>query len=430
MRSIIKSFAWFFVCVLITVFGICSGQATASADNTITAVRLGKIDLQGNSALRLVIETEKPLAAKLLLLDEPWRFVVDSAGLSWNVPGLPASGQFSDGLVIAYRFGKPKAGLGRLVLEMNAPASPERVFALPPYESGGNRLVIDLLDKGLKRFKLAQEALRTDGYAAIEPNEARASHGASKSASLPVVQQSAVTNPTPRPASLERKWIVAIDAGHGGKDPGAIGHAGTKEKEITLAAAKQLAVDLIETGKVSARLIRSSDKFYRLRKRIEIARDMGADLFISLHADSAPRKAARGISIFTLSDTASDEEAAYIARQENKADLVGGPDLAGEDPAAANALLSMFQRETMNESSRLASAILSEIHDMPGGDKRGHRFAGFAVLKSPDVPSVLVEMGFLSNKEDEKNLNTERYRRELTQRLSKAIVSYLTSASP
>ena len=145
-----------------------------------------------------MIETEKPLVAKLLLLDEPWRFVVDSAGLSWNVPGLPASGQFSDGLVIAYRFGKPKAGIGRLVLEMNAPASPERVFALPPYESGGNRLVIDLLDKGLKRFKLAQEALRTDGYAAIEPNEARASHGASKSASLP--QSSSQLSPILPPA--------------------------------------------------------------------------------------------------------------------------------------------------------------------------------------------------------------------------------------
>ena len=214
------------------------------------------------------------------------------------------------------------------------------------------------------------------------------------------------------------------------KRQGAVGLAGTKEKEITLAAAQQLASDLLKTGKVSSRLIRSSDQFYKLRQRIEIARDMGADIFISLHADSAPRKAARGISVFTLSDKASDKEAAYIAQQENKADLVGGPDLAAEDPAAANALLSMFQRETMNESSRLAAAILNEIRDMPGGNERGHRFAGFAVLKSPDIPSVLVEMGFLSNKEDEKNLNSERYRDKLTQRLSTAIVSYLTSASP
>ena len=292
-------------------------------------------------------------------------------------------------------------------------------------------MVIDLIDRGLTRFKLAQKTLQMNGYNVIRPNEMKSTDKIAKSTLFPqpIGQQAPVTTPSPRPLLSEKKWIVAIDAGHGGKDPGALGHAGTKEKEITLAAAKQLAADLSDTGKVSARLIRSSDKFYKLRQRIDIARNMGADLFISLHADSAPRKAARGISIFTLSDKASDKEAAYIARQENKADLVGGPDLAVEDPAAADALLSMFQRETMNESSRLAAAIVNEIRDMPGGDKRGHRFAGFAVLKSPDVPSVLVEMGFLSNKEDEKNLNSEHYRRKLTQRLSKAIVSYLANAS-
>lgn len=414
-----------------TVLGVWSGPKAAPVDNNVTGMRLGEIDLKGRVALRLVIETDKPLEAKLLLLENPWRLVVDSTGLSWNVPGLSASGQLLSSPAIAYRFGQPKAGTGRLVFELIAPYSPERVFALPPRKAGGHRLVIDLIDRGLTRFKLAQKTLQMNGYNVIRPNEMKSTDKIAKSTLFPqpIGQQAPVTTPSPRPLLSEKKWIVAIDAGHGGKDPGALGHAGTKEKEITLAAAKQLAADLSDTGKVSARLIRSSDKFYKLRQRIDIARNMGADLFISLHADSAPRKAARGISIFTLSDKASDKEAAYIARQENKADLVGGPDLAVEDPAAADALLSMFQRETMNESSRLAAAIVNEIRDMPGGDKRGHRFAGFAVLKSPDVPSVLVEMGFLSNKEDEKNLNSEHYRRKLTQRLSKAIVSYLANAS-
>ena len=402
-----------------------------SAENDVIGMRLGEVNFEGSPALRLVIETDKPLDAQLLLLNNPWRLVVDSDGLSWNVLGLASSGQLSSGPATAYRFGHPKVGTGRLVVEMNAPASPERVFTLPPREVGGHRLVIDLIDKGLTRFKLAQKSLVANGLAVIKSNKAQAVDIAAEPAALPqpVSQHGKVASPVPRPSAPDRKWIVAIDAGHGGKDPGAVGLAGTKEKEITLAAAQQLASDLRKTGKVSSRLIRSSDQFYKLRQRIEIARDMGADLFISLHADSAPRKAARGISVFTLSDIASDKEAAYIAQQENKADLVGGPDLAVEDPAAANALLSMFQRETMNESSRLAAEILNEIRDMPGGDKRGHRFAGFAVLKSPDIPSVLVEMGFLSNKEDEKNLNSERYRHKLTQRLSKAIVSYLTSAS-
>ena len=405
------------------------GQIALAADNQLTGMRLGMIELNGAPALRIVIETRQPATAKLLLLNEPWRLVVDSPGLTWDIAELQSAGTLSNGPASAYRFGYPEPGTGRLVIEMNAPASPERTFTLPPRDKGGYRLVIDLVDKGPTRFKLAQRSLQKDGYIITSAGHRPPKDAPADLADVrqPSSQQVSVASPVPRPAKLNRKWIIAIDAGHGGKDPGALGQRGTKEKDITLAAAKQLASDLNKTGKVSARLIRSSDKFLKLRQRIAIARDMGADMFISLHADSAPRKSARGISVFTLSDTASDKEAAYIARQENKADLVGGPDLAGEDPAAANALLSMFQRETMNESSRLAAAILNQIKDMPGGDKRGHRFAGFAVLKSPDVPSVLVEMGFLSNAQDEKNLNSERYRRKLTQRLAKAIVTYLTT---
>jgi len=420
---------------LLLLMGAGVGQIAKAADNQLTGMRLGLIDLNDTPALRVVLETSQPAPAQLLLLDEPWRLVIDSPDLGWGVSGLQSAGPLSSGPATAYRFGHPEPGTGRLVIEMSAPASPERAFTLPPRENGGYRLVIDLVDKGPTRFKLAQRSLKKDSYTIASAGHLPPDDTAPQQTELqqPSNQQvavpSPVPSPVPRPAQLKRKWIVAIDAGHGGKDPGALGRGGTKEKEITLAAAKQLASDLNKTGKVSARLIRSSDKFYKLRQRIAMARDMGADVFISLHADSAPRKAARGISVFTLSDTASDKEAAYIARQENKADLVGGPDLAVEDPAAANALLSMFQRETMNESSRLAAAILSQIRDLPGGDKRGHRFAGFAVLKSPDVPSVLVEMGFLSNAEDEKNLNSERYRRKLTQRLAKAIVTYLATPS-
>ena len=432
MRKVGRFLTRFFMCILLSVFALWPWQASMSAENDVIGMRLGEIDFRGSPAFRLVIETNNPLNARLLLLNDPWRLVIDSAGLNWNVSGLASSGALSGGLATAYRFGQPKAGTGRLVLEMNVPASPERVFALPPSESSRHRFVIDLNDTGLARFELAQKSLREIGYKVIQSNQALEVGATDNSVPLSqsVSRQGDVKNSISLSSTTERKWIVAIDAGHGGKDPGAIGMGGTKEKEITLAAAQQLADHLQKNSEISPRLIRSSDRFYKLRQRIEIARNMGADLFISLHADSAPRKAARGISVFTLSNKASDKEAAYIAQQENKADLVGGPDLAVEDPAAANALLSMFQRETMNESSRLAAVILSEIDDMPGGDKRGHRFAGFAVLKSPDIPSVLVEMGFLSNKEDEKNLNSERYRRKLTQRLSKAIVAYLTSVSP
>ena len=175
---------------------------------------------------------------------------------------------------------------------------------------------------------------------------------------------------------------------------------------------------------------RSDDRYLKLRQRINLARRQQADVFISLHADAAPSSKARGISIFTLSDTASDKEAALLAQNENKADLIGCPDLAVEDPEAADELLRMFQRESMNQSTYLASTILRHIRDMPGGDKRGHRFAGFAVLKAPDMPSVLVEMGFITNRQDEANLKTAEYRAKLAERLARAIVAYLVEYGP
>ena len=435
MTLIVNVLRRLLIVLLVLLAGAGQSQMAMAADNQLTGMRIGMIDLNDTPALRVVIETSQPVPAQLLLLDDPWRLVVDSPDLNWNVSGLSAAGALSSGPATGYRFGYPQPGTGRLVIEMNAPASPERAFTLPPRDGGGYRLVIDLVDKGPTRFKLAQRSLKKDNFTisssagSAQPLSSGEENTKQADVQQPANQSVSVPAPISRPVQLNRKWIVAIDAGHGGKDPGALGRGGTREKDITLAAAKQLAADLNKTGKISARLIRDSDKYYRLRERIAIARDMGADMFISLHADSAPRKAARGISVFTLSDKASDKEAAYIAKQENKADLVGGPDLAVEDPAAANALLSMFQRETMNESSRLAAAILSQIKDLPGGDKRGHRFAGFAVLKSPDVPSVLVEMGFLSNTEDEKNLNSKSYRRKLSQRLAAAIVNYLSAPS-
>ena len=227
-----------------------------------------------------------------------------------------------------------------------------------------------------------------------------------------------------------RRWVVFIDAGHGGKDPGAIGKSGTREKAVTLAAARDLAKQLEATGKIRPILARHDDRYLRLRERIRLARRQHSDVFISLHADSAQSGKARGISVFTLSDTASDKEAAALARKENKADLIGGPDLGTEDPDAAGELLRMFQRESMNQSAYLAAAIMTKIRDMPGGDRRGHRVAGFAVLKAPDMPSVLIEMGFLSNRDDEKNLRNSDYLRKLNSRLTIAITNYLNLYGP
>jgi len=222
--------------------------------------------------------------------------------------------------------------------------------------------------------------------------------------------------------------VVFIDAGHGGKDPGAISVSGIKEKDITLKAAKELAKLLSASGKVRVVLSRDGDVYHKLRQRISLARGEKADVFISLHADAAENKKARGVSVFTLSDTASDKEAERLASRENKADLIGGPDLGTTDPEIGSALLSMFQRESMNQSSVLAAHILQEFEGLPT-PQRGHRFAGFAVLKSPDVPSVLIEMGFLTNKKDERNLNKGAYRSDLMERITRAVLRYLEASN-
>lgn len=430
---------------IIMVIGLAGiGQdVSANGDNAVIGMRLGNIKIDSQPATRLVIETQDPVAARMSLLTDPYRLVVDMPETTWQVDGLPDAGGLSNNPVHAYRFGVPQAGTGRLVFEMNAPAVPARAFALPP-NGGGYRLVIDMTESGKTAFLVAAGALRNSGstvFGGAAKDDDTASAQTAKTPTVRVIRQTMSAMPSGLekneryvdikiPVSRPHRWIVFIDAGHGGKDPGAIGRAGTKEKHITLAAALELASQLQATGQIQAKLARTDDRYLKLRQRISLAREHNADLFISLHADSADSKSAHGISVFTLSETASDKEAAALARNENKADLIGGPDLGAEDPDAANELLRMFQRESMNQSTHFASAILRQIRDLPGGDRRGHRFAGFAVLKAPDMPSVLVEMGFLSNRKDEANLNKKAYRRELVTRLRRAILAYLHENGP
>ena len=428
------------------VFGqLCTSGTVNAAENGLTGLRLGSVSVDGQSALRLVVETSTPATVKMSLLTAPYRLVIDMRDVAWQIDSLPPKGRLDRPPATAFRFGQLEPGTGRLVIEMTSPAAPFRAFALPPNKSG-HRLVIDMADNGRTAFQVAAAALRESqpiqfGGAELT-NDQRAVGAEMK------MVASAITPPTPKPKQAKlavtvtpavgvpkpqkrpNRWVVFIDAGHGGKDPGAIGRAGTKEKDITLAAAIELARQLQASGQIRAVLSRTDDRYLKLRQRIKLARAQNADLFVSLHADSAASKSARGMSVFTLSETASDKEAAALAQNENKADLIGGPDLGVEDPEVANELLRMFQRESMNQSTHFAGKILQEIRDMPGGDKRGHRFAGFAVLKAPDMPSVLVEMGFLSNSEDEANLNRKSYRRKLAGRLTGAIVRYLEEFGP
>ncbi len=221
------------------------------------------------------------------------------------------------------------------------------------------------------------------------------------------------------------KPVIVIDAGHGGQDPGAQGQNGTDEKDLTLKYAKALQSALLATKRYQVKLTRSDDVFILLRERIAIAHRAKGDLFISLHADSAPGQDARGLSIYSLSETASDKEAEMLAAKENRADILSGMDLSHESEDVANILISLAQRETNNTSAMLADIMVRHLR--ANGVKvlnNPHRFAGFAVLKSPDMPSVLVETGFISNPDEEEKLQTRKYRDALIRGLLSGIDSF------
>ena len=230
-------------------------------------------------------------------------------------------------------------------------------------------------------------------------------------------------------SKIEKKIIFFIDPGHGGKDPGAIGALGTLEKDLTLKASLLIAKVLNKNRQINALLSRTGDYFIPLRKRIELAKKNKADIFISIHADSSENKKASGISVFSLSDVASDKEAQRLAKKENEVDKILGLEESIKDPLIYGSLIKMFQREAMNDSSILAKNIISNLKETKLALNRGHRFAGFAVLKSYDIPSVLIEIGFLSNKQEEKKMLNSKYMKNLSQGLANAIENYLTDKS-
>jgi len=215
-----------------------------------------------------------------------------------------------------------------------------------------------------------------------------------------------------------------IDPGHGGADPGTISISGIYEKHVTLSMVRELKKQFERTGRFKAYLTHERDIFVRLRDRIQIARDNQAELFVSVHADTVKNKRIKGPAVYTLSEKASDKEAAELAEKENKADLIAGVDLTHETPEVTNILIDLAQRESMNQSARFASLLIKELKHETKVLRNTHRFAGFTVLKAPDIPSVLLELGFLSNPSDERALRSRRYRARLASAVVRAVSLY------
>ena len=221
---------------------------------------------------------------------------------------------------------------------------------------------------------------------------------------------------------INKKYIVVIDPGHGGKDPGAIGVNGTYEKDVNLIFSKIMR-SVLSSSNIKVKLTRTDDRYLFLRERINFAEKLKADIFISIHSDASKNRKASGFSIFSLSDKASDKEAKKLAQRENNSDFIGGLKIRHSDPLIKDNLIKIFQRQTMNESSKIANIVIKNIKKL-SINNRGHRNAGFVVLKSLTTPSILVELGFITNKEEEKLLNDKKYLIKISKIISLSIFNY------
>ena len=377
--------------------------AVSQAD---AAVKVQNMRL-GNQAdgARVVFDMDKSINYRVFLLDEPRRVVVDLDDADIGQLYTKISNQ----VISQTRIGMMSGNDKRVVMELSRPATVKKAFLIAPQSGQNWRLVVDLAMTDAKTFRdrignkymltnNAQFAPDTDDYEE-EPEEKANS-------------------------KANRKRIIVLDPGHGGKDPGAIGATyKTQEKTITLSMGKELKQILQSKGYV-VYLTRENDIFIPLRQRTKIAQQRKADLFMSIHADSAYNRNATGLSIYTLSDTASDQEAAALAERENKADIIGGIDLGGNTKEVNDILISLSQTDTRNKSSKYATYLVQEMAKSVKLVKNTHRFAGFAVLKAPDVPAALLEMGYLSNRTEEANLRTPAYRRKLADAVARAVDKY------
>jgi N-acetylmuramoyl-L-alanine amidase len=360
---------------------------------------------------RLIVDLSKKVDISVFTLANPARVIVDLPDVSFDLPA--SAGRAGRGVISAYRYGLIGPGKARIVLDAMGPVKIEKSFVQEEFDDQPARLVVDLVRTDAESFK-TQAAVQKpiESVAAAPPAERK--------------------NDRETPPPPSSKLVVVIDPGHGGIDSGAKSIGGEDEKDIVLSAAQKLSEKLEKTGRYKVVMTRSDDTFVALGERVKVARANQAALFISLHADYIPKREgdARGATIYTVSDRASDAEAARLAEKENKADLIAGLDLSKQSDDIVNILYDLTHRETKNFSSLFQRTIVGQMKS--GGvlmHQDAMRSAGFVVLKAPDVPSVLVELGYLSNAEDIKNLTSDAWRDKVADSIANSVQSFFASRS-
>lgn len=407
---------------------------------------------------RLTLESNVAIQYNHFIIKNPERFVLDLTGVDLDAVMQDLTNKISadDPYIKLLRVGKFKPGVLRVVLDLKTEVNPQ-IFMLKPVGEYGHRLVLDiypmnpvdplmaLLEQTDKKNSVIEPENKP--VAAIEPDKPleaiKETVGINNKVEQPievkpVETKSVEVKPVPTKNAkksnpdVARLITIAIDAGHGGEDPGARGRKGSQEKHITLAIAKRVKAKLDQEQNMRGILIRDGDYFIPLNNRVVKARQIRADLFVSIHADAFVKPHARGSSVFALSENGATSAAArYLAKQENDADLIGGVNInAANDPYLARTLLDLSQTATINDSLRLGKDVLSSLGEVNTLHKADVEQAGFAVLKSPDIPSILVETAFISNPEEEKKLNSATYQDKLANSIVTGIKKYFAKNPP
>ena len=377
------------------LMAIAAALLIASSANAASRVDSARI-WPAQDYTRLTFESKQPIQQSLLVIEHPDRLVLDldDVELDDALKALPSKVGQNDPYIKAIRIGRFKPGVIRIVLDLKTKVSPQ-IFSLKPIADYGNRLVLDIYPR--------QDALMS---LLSKPQE--------KPDSPPLPEKS-------------RPITIAVDAGHGGEDPGAHGLHGSLEKNVTLAIARRLRKLIDDDPGMHAVLTRDGDYFIPLQGRVIKARKAKADLFVSIHADASPSRDARGSSVFALSERGATSVAArWLAKRENESDLIGGVDLSVKDPYLAKTLLDLSQTASINDSLRLGKDVLHELRTLNPLHSHQVEQAGFAVLKAPDIPSILVETAFISNPDEERRLDDDAYQEKMAEAIFDGIKTYFS----
>lgn len=403
--------------VIISFFFMILGSSVAVADAVVTGARVAG----DANHTRFVADISKTVSYTVYVLPDPYRVIIDVPDLAFDLP--PGIGKKVRGLVSQYRYGILEPGKSRIVIDTKGPILIQKSFLVEPQAGQPARIVVDIVKTTEDKFVQTYSAEQS-----VEQQEIAKLADEQPIAPPPVEIAAASDEPAKvTPAKKPGRKTIVLDPGHGGIDPGATSPKGTKEKDVVLSFAKSLRKTLMATGKYEVVLTRNDDTFISLKQRVEVARQENADLFIAIHADTVKGQDARGATIYTLSDKASDAEAEELAKKENRADIIGGLDLETENKEITDILIDLAQRESKNHAVFFSKKAVAQLKPLTLMTGKPMRSAGFMVLKAPDVPSVLLELGYLSSKQDEKLLMSDAWQTKIAKGFATAIDGYFST---